>query len=58
MDRFAQKTEVHLVGSVHHETSADLIVLAWSQDLGPGRARVVSETLAHSHVPVLLLPVR
>jgi nucleotide-binding universal stress UspA family protein len=45
------------VVAVARETSADLIVLAWSQNLGPGRARVVSETLAHSHVPVLLLPV-
>lgn len=33
------------------------MVLAWSQDLGPGRARVVSETLAHSDIPVLLLPI-
>jgi nucleotide-binding universal stress UspA family protein len=46
------------VVAVAHETSADMIVLAWSQDLSPGRAGVVSETLAHSSVPVLLLPVR
>jgi len=45
------------VVAVAHETTADLIVLAWSQDLSEGRARVVSETLAHSRVPVLLLPV-
>jgi nucleotide-binding universal stress UspA family protein len=45
------------VVAVARETHADLIVLAWSQDLAPGRARVVSETLAHSDVPVLLLPV-
>jgi nucleotide-binding universal stress UspA family protein len=45
------------VAAVARDASADMIVLAWSQDLGPGRARVVSETLAHSHVPVLLLPV-
>jgi nucleotide-binding universal stress UspA family protein len=45
------------VVAVAHETSADLIVLAWSQDLSPGRARVVSETLAHTSIPVLLLPV-
>jgi nucleotide-binding universal stress UspA family protein len=44
------------VVAVAHETTADLIVLAWSQDLSPGRARVVSETLAHSDVPVLLIP--
>jgi nucleotide-binding universal stress UspA family protein len=46
------------VVAVARETGADLIVLAWSQDLSPGRARVVSETLAHSDIPVLLLPIR
>jgi nucleotide-binding universal stress UspA family protein len=46
------------VVAVAHETSADLIVLAWNQSLAPGRARVVSETLAHSDIPVLLLPTR
>jgi nucleotide-binding universal stress UspA family protein len=45
------------VVAVARETGADLIVLTWSQDLAPGRARVVSETLAHSDIPVLLLPV-
>ena len=45
------------VVAVARETGADLIVLAWNQDLSPGRARVVSETLAHSDLPVLLLPV-
>jgi nucleotide-binding universal stress UspA family protein len=42
--------------AVAHETGPDLIVLAWSQDLTPGRGRVVSETLAHTDIPVLLLP--
>jgi nucleotide-binding universal stress UspA family protein len=46
------------VVAVARETGPDLIVLAWSQDLAPGHARVVSETLAHSNVPVLLLPVQ
>jgi nucleotide-binding universal stress UspA family protein len=45
------------VVAVAHETTADLIVLAWSQNLGEGRAQVVSETVAHSSIPVLLLPV-
>ncbi len=56
-------TLVHQLGvpaddvvAVAHETHADLIVLAWSQDLSAGRARVVSETLARSSIPVLLLP--
>jgi nucleotide-binding universal stress UspA family protein len=44
--------------AVAHETAADLIVLAWSQDLSPGRARVVAETLAHTKIPVLLIPVQ
>jgi hypothetical protein len=43
---------------VANETAADLIVLAWSQDLTPGHARVISETLAHTDIPVLLLPAR
>jgi len=42
--------------AVAHENSADLIVLAWSQDLGPGRARVISQTLARSMIPMLLIP--
>ena len=44
--------------AVARETGPDLIVLAWGQDLAPGHARVVSETLAHSEIPVLLLPVQ
>jgi nucleotide-binding universal stress UspA family protein len=44
--------------AVADETRPDLIVLAWSQRLAPGRARVVSETLAHTDIPVLLLPVQ
>jgi nucleotide-binding universal stress UspA family protein len=45
------------VVAVADESSADLVALAWSQNLAPGRAHVVSETLAHSSIPVLLLPV-
>ena len=39
------------VVAVARETGPDLIVLAWGQDLAPGHARVVSETLAHSDDP-------
>jgi nucleotide-binding universal stress UspA family protein len=42
--------------AVARENAADLIVLAWSRDLSPGRAGVVSRTLAQSNVPVLLIP--
>jgi nucleotide-binding universal stress UspA family protein len=45
------------VVTVAHETEADLIALAWSQDLSPGHARVVRHTLARSAIPVLLVPV-
>jgi nucleotide-binding universal stress UspA family protein len=38
------------VVAVARETAADLIVLTWSQCLGPGRAQVVSETLARSPI--------
>jgi nucleotide-binding universal stress UspA family protein len=39
-----------------HDVDADLIVLAWNQDLTAGRARVIRETLAQSSIPVLLVP--
>lgn len=38
------------------ETGADLLVLAWSQNLSPGRARIVERALRESRTPVLLLP--
>lgn len=40
------------------ETDADLLVLAWSRDLSPGRARIVARALRESKTPVLLLPVQ
>ena len=46
------------VAAVAQEAATDLIVLAWSQELAQGRAHVVSETIAHSSKPILLLPVR
>lgn len=46
------------VVAVAEEAAADLIVLAWSQKLAKGRARIVSETIAHASLPILLLPVR
>lgn len=36
---------------------AGLIAVAWSQDLAPGHARVVTELLRSTRVPVLLVPV-
>ena len=40
------------------DVRADLVALAWSQSLAPGRAAVVREALSSSPVPVLLIPVR
>lgn len=45
------------IASVARQAIADIVVLAWSQRLGQERAHVVSETLARSSIPVLLLPV-
>jgi nucleotide-binding universal stress UspA family protein len=42
--RFAQAAE------------ADLVVLDWGQDLGPGHARIVRSVLASQQLPVLLVP--
>lgn len=36
---------------------ADVIALGWSQDLSPGRARVVHAVLDRACIPVLLVPV-
>jgi nucleotide-binding universal stress UspA family protein len=46
-----------LVHTIATETGADLIALAWSQDMTAGRAAVVRAVLERSEVPVLLLPV-
>jgi nucleotide-binding universal stress UspA family protein len=47
-----------LIPQVAEENACDLIALGWSQELSPGRAPVVRETLERSHRPVLLVPVR
>jgi nucleotide-binding universal stress UspA family protein len=38
------------------EFDCDLIVLGWSQEFTPSRARVVRATLERSTVPVMLVP--
>ena len=47
--------EDHIVAAAD-DVDADLIALGWNQQLAPGRAQVVREALAHSTVPVLLVP--
>lgn len=44
------------VVAVAADTKADLIALGWSQDLSPGHADVVRDALAHSAIPVMLVP--
>jgi nucleotide-binding universal stress UspA family protein len=46
-----------LVPLVARELNCDLIVLGWSQELTPGRARVVHATLERCSMPVMLVPV-
>lgn len=45
-----------VINLTDHE-SPGLIALAWSQQVAPGRAEVVSEVLRRCRVPVLLVPV-
>lgn len=45
------------VAEVSREREADLIVLSWSQNPAPGRARVIREVLVGSALPVLVLPI-
>ena len=47
-----------LIPLVAAESGCDLIALGWSQELSTVRAPVVHETLARSHLPVLLVPVQ
>lgn len=44
------------VAEVSAQQASDLVVLSWSQDASPGRAKVIREVLASSPIPVLLLP--
>jgi nucleotide-binding universal stress UspA family protein len=44
------------VAEVCDERGADLIVLSWSQDSRPGRARAVRQILGAARLPILLLP--
>jgi nucleotide-binding universal stress UspA family protein len=41
---------------VARETNCDVIALAWTQELAPGRASIVRDTLRHGMVPVVLVP--
>ena len=38
------------------ESTTDLVVVAWSRDLSPGRAGVVRQLLERTRVPVMLVP--
>jgi nucleotide-binding universal stress UspA family protein len=47
-----------LILPVAEEMGCDLIVLAWAQEVVPGRASIVRETLRRGRIPVLLVPVK
>jgi nucleotide-binding universal stress UspA family protein len=44
------------VAKVAGAEQADMIALAWSQRLGPGRAAAVRRTIVEADVPVMLIP--
>ena len=50
------RAEQHIL-PVARETHADLIALAWTQELAPGRATIVRDTLRRGNIPILLVPV-
>jgi len=43
---------------VAREAKCDVIALAWAQELAPGRARIVRDTLRHGTFPILFVPVK
>jgi hypothetical protein len=44
------------VAEVAREHGADMVILSWSQDNSPGRARVLREVVDTSALPILLVP--
>jgi nucleotide-binding universal stress UspA family protein len=60
----AHRVEVRLGKPAHHildtarRHDVDGIVLAWSQDLGPGRAETIRRVVAEAALPVVLTPCR
>ena len=51
------RPEEHIL-PVARETKCDVIALAWAQELAPGRARIVRDTLRHGTFPILFVPVK
>ena len=54
--RFAAGDPAAKVLQALHTEPVELVVMAWCQRLKRGHGRVVLDVLAHSTVPVLLLP--
>ncbi len=60
----AERCVVRVGDPAHHiieeaiEQPADAIVVAWSQDLGPGRAEVIRRLLGESPVPLIVAPIK
>jgi nucleotide-binding universal stress UspA family protein len=43
---------------VARETKCDVIALAWAQELAPGRANIVRDTLRDGTIPIVLVPAK
>ncbi len=68
LTRFAPTSDLHRrmamrvgrsedIGKIADEVRADVVAVAWSQDLAEGHARVIWALLEHPTRPVLLMPV-
>jgi nucleotide-binding universal stress UspA family protein len=51
------RPEQHIL-PVAREAKCDVIALAWAQELAPGRASIVRDTLRRGTIPILLVPVK
>jgi nucleotide-binding universal stress UspA family protein len=51
------RPDQHII-PVARETQCELIALAWAQNLAPGRASIVRDTLRRGTIPVALVPVQ
>lgn len=54
---FRTGNAANVVPAVAEQESADIIAMAWAQELARGRAPVVRAALAQAKVPVMLVPV-
>ncbi len=55
--RLRRGTPAAMVLQAGADEGTDLVVMAWSRDLSPGRAATLEHQLAHGRLPLLLVPV-